>query len=142
MKKLLSLTVIYIFLNLLMLPAALAEEIIWKVTEVSAIPRQVGISAEYCQQFTPNFYIGSIEKLMQEGVKSRNGLSIKYRSINRHEQHGLYFTEIEILMSRRLEYPPPWFDTMYIHLQQLTANGPADGVWSTHRCKGRLIFQP
>lgn len=119
-----------------------AESAVWKVTFISAIPSRPDVPAEYCQRFSPDTYEAPIQKLEQEGVKAQNGILVKYRNIQTQQDSELFFTKIDVVISKQLDSAHSWYTRMFVHLQQLTGNGVADGVWSTRDCKGRLIVQP
>lgn len=122
--------------------AALSENSVWKVTFISAISSRPNVPAEFCQRFSPDIYEAPIQKMEQEGVKAQNGILVKYRNIQTQQENELFFTKIDAVISRQLDPDHSWYTRMFIHLQQLTGNGVADGVWSTRDCKGRLILQP
>ena len=125
------------------IPVAHAARGVWKFTAVSAIPSQPGITPEFCKEYSPDLLIAPINVLTQTGPPAKNGLMVKFQSVNSQSKNKLFFTDITADLSRKLPgNNRPWSDQMYIHLQQLQADGIADGVWSTRRCKGRLIAQP
>lgn len=123
-------------------PAALADHLTWKVTIISALPNRPDVPVNYCQQFSPDTYTGSAGQLAQEGIKAQNGMLVKYRTVQTQEQNNLFFTAIDATISKQLDPSHSWYTRFYIHLQQLTLHGVADGVWSTPDCKGRLVAQP
>ncbi len=122
-------------------PLAAANELIWKVTIISVLPSRANVPADYCLQFSPDVYAGSLTQLQQTGVKARNGVLIKYRTMQTQQENALFFTSIDAVISKQLDPSHSWYTRLHIHLQQLTMNGVADGVWSTLDCKGRLIAQ-
>lgn len=132
-----------IWLLLFIAPAiANAEEVVWKMTVISALPSRANVPANFCQQFTPDVYAGSLHQLEQQGSTARNGIKIKYRNLQVQQQNELFFTSIDAFISKQLDPDHSWYTRLYIHLQQLNPNGVADGVWSTPDCKGRLVAQP
>jgi hypothetical protein len=141
LKKKIYINTISIFL-LGLSPAAMAEQVVWKVTIISALPSRQDVPLNYCQQFSPDVYVGPDSKLQQEGVKAQNGMLVKYRTVQTQQQNQLFFTSIDAVISKQLDPSHSWYTRFYIHLQQLTLHGIADGVWSTLDCKGRLIAQP
>jgi hypothetical protein len=119
-----------------------ANSITWKVSIISAMPSRSSVPIEFCQQFSPDVYIGSFGQLQQGSVKAQNGMLVKYRNVHFNQDHELFFTEVDAVISKQLDPAHTWYNRWFIHLQQLTPNGVADGVWSTRDCKGRLIAEP
>lgn len=132
-----------LFLTSILLPlAASADNLIWKFTLISALPTRTDVPTDFCIRATPDTFIGSLALLQQSGISSQNGMLIKFRSLQVNSENGLFFTKINAQISRKLDANRTWYTTWYIHLQQLSRYGVADGVWSTVDCKGRLIAQP
>jgi hypothetical protein len=118
-----------------------AESGQWRVTIISAMPSRHNVPVEYCQQFTPNMYFGQTSAIQQAGVMAQNGILVKYRTVQTRQEDSLFFTAIQAVISKQLDAGHSWYTRWNVHLQQLTLDGPADGVWSTLDCKGRLIAQ-
>lgn len=120
----------------------LAQDFVWKVSIISAFPARSGIPSDFCLQFTPNNFAASLNQLQQNGVRADNNIVIRFRTFQPEMQNDLIFTQIEAVISKQLDSGHAWYTNMFIHLQQLSPYGVADGVWSTRECKGRLIVQP
>lgn len=123
-------------------PIACADDLVWKVAVISAIPSHPGVPAEFCREFVPDSFVASMTQLQQTGVQAQNGITIKYHNVQTQEQNQLYLTAIDAYISKKLDPEHSWYTRIYIYLQQLTLTGVADGVWSTADCKGRLIATP
>jgi hypothetical protein len=119
-----------------------ANDLVWKVSVISALPGRPGVPAEFCREFTPDSYAAPVTQLQQTGAQAQNGMTIKYRTVQTQEQNQLYLTAIDGMISKKLDPEHSWYTRFYIYLQQLTPAGVADGVWSTSDCKGRLIATP
>ena len=133
---------ILIFLLTPLTTAMAADNLVWKVTIISAIPSRPNVPADFCQRFSPDIYGASLNQLQQTGATAENGMLVKYQSVQTRQENELFFTGVNAVISKQLHPGQFWHTHFYIHLQQLTANGVADGVWSTLDCKGRLIAQP
>ncbi len=121
---------------------AAPDNIAWKFNLVSALPIRTDVPTQFCTQFSPDSFMGPLSLLQNSGTYSQNGMLIKFRSLQMNPENGLFFTKITAQISRKLNYNRTWYTPWFIHLQQLTRYGVADGVWSTADCKGRLIAQP
>lgn len=122
--------------------SAQANDLIWKVNIISVLPSRPNVPSEFCLQFSPDAFAGPLSQLQQEGVRANNGILIKFRTFQPQQLNGLFFTSIEAVISRQLNSGHAWYNRMFIHLQQLSPVGVADGVWSTPDCRGRLVAQP
>ncbi len=129
-------------LAILSLPYLAGAAPVWKFTLISAMPARVDIPAQFCLQFSPDNFTGPLNVLQQSGVNANNGVKIKFRSWRVDSENGLIFTKISAQIAKTLNPNRTWNAPWFIHLQQLTPFGIADGVWSTPECKGRLIAQP
>lgn len=121
---------------------AAADNLVWKFNIISAMPIRTDTPADFCTQFSPDNFTGALSLLQQSGTLAQNGMQIKFRSVRVDSENGLVFTKISAQISRKLNPYRTWYTSWFIHLQQLTRSGVADGVWSTPDCKGRLIAQP
>jgi hypothetical protein len=126
---------------LLPLPILAKAEPVWKFNIISALASRPDVPADFCLHFSPDNFLGTWSNLQQSGTLSQNGIRIKFRSFQSDPENGLIFTKIHAQIFRTINSNRTWYTNWYIHLQQLTRYGVADGVWSTPDCKGRLVAQ-
>jgi hypothetical protein len=130
-------------LALLSLPyMAMAATPVWKFTLISALPIQRDTPSQFCLQISPDNFMGPLNILQRSGVIANNGMKVKFRSWQVNSENGLIFTKINAQISKIVNPNRTWYTPFFIHMQQLTPFGVADGVWSTPECKGRLVAQP
>lgn len=132
-----KLTLSTILIGVSAVALAANKPIIWKASFHDVMPNRAGVTQAYCRSHSPNVFKTTVKQIMTTGVKSANGVMVKYKDYNVDKAHGLYFIQVDAVMSGKF-HGKPWSEKMYLHEQKLTPNGLTDVVWSSPSCKGKF----
>jgi len=113
------------------------KPVIWRASFHDVMPNRTDVTKTYCRSHSPDVFQTTIKQITTTGVKSHNGVMVKYKDYNVDKEHGLYFIQVDAIMWGK-SHGKPWSEDMYLHEQKLTPNGLTDVVWSTRNCKGKF----
>lgn len=136
-----------LFLTLLIFKqscAIAAPTVIWTAVFDHIIPRSSDISQDYCLQHSPTVLVTTVKQILsKDGVKSLNGIHVKYNSYQSTKKDGLLFNVVNATLSGVDEHGK-WSAPMKMYQQTLSEQdqGKTWVVWSTPHCKGTFIGTP
>ncbi|MBA2656701.1 MAG: hypothetical protein H0U70_06900 [Tatlockia sp.] len=124
--------------------AIAAKTVIWTAVFDNMVPRSEKISMKFCLDHTPTVLITSVDQVLSKnGVKTVNGLRVKYNSYTSTKKDGLLFNVVHATVSGKDEHGE-WSAPMKMYQQTLSESdqGKTWVVWSTPQCKGTFIGVP
>ena len=115
--------------------------VLWDVKYHDITSARKGISDAYCRSHSPDNLRGTVAQFMNEGVKAKGGVTVKYKSYDESEKNGLYFATVDAVFSG-FYAGKPWQIETWMQEQKVTPNGRTDVVWSNNDCKGKFTGAP
>ncbi|MBA2652862.1 MAG: hypothetical protein H0U73_11420 [Tatlockia sp.] len=140
MNKILVFIIILLFNTI----ASAANTVIWTAVFNNIVPRSEKVRMQYCLDHTPTVMVTSVEQVLSKnGVKTLNGLRVKYNSYKSSKKDGLLFNVVNATISGKDENGE-WSVPMKMYQQTLSESdqGKTWVVWSTPQCKGTFIGVP
>jgi len=119
-------------------------KVIWTAVFGNVTPRNENVSKAYCLLHTPTVMVTTIEQITsKKGVKTLNGLYVKYLSYKNEKKDGLLFNIVDATVSGH-DVAGDWTIPMKLYEQTLSEEdqGVTWTVWSTKDCKGTFLGTP
>jgi len=116
----------------------------WTAVFSNITPRSAEVSQAYCDSHSTTVMVTTIDEITSEkGVKTLNGLYVKYNSYDHEIKDGLLFNIVDAQISG-VDEKGPWTLPMKLYEQTLSEedHGVTWTVWSTPKCKGTFIGTP
>lgn|GEM_PF-60228 len=116
----------------------------WTAVFDNIQPRDSDVTQQYCISHTPTVMVTTIDQITsQSGVKTLNGLTVKYHNYSSDIKDGLLFITVNANVSG-VDEQGPWSQKMKLFEQSLSEEdeGVTWAVWSTASCKGSFIGTP
>lgn len=120
------------------------NQVIWTAVFSDVQPRTSNISYEFCLAHSPTVMVTTVSQVLsKKGVKSLNGIVVKYLSYKSHKKDGILFNTINAVVSGK-DSKGNWSSPMKMYQQTLSEKdqGKTWVVWSTPKCKGSFIGTP
>jgi hypothetical protein len=139
MKKMLIFIVIFAFSSI-----ASAKTVTWTAVFDNVVPRSEKVTVQYCLDHTPTVMVTTVDQVLsKDGVKTLNGLRVKYNSYNSSKKDGLLFNIVNATISGK-DKNGEWSVPIKMYQQTLSESdqGKTWVVWSTPECKGTFIGVP
>lgn len=121
-----------------------SPSVIWTAVFDDVTPRSPDVTLQYCFEHTPTVMVTTVDQVLsKEGVKTLNGLRVKYNSYNSTKKDGLLFNVVNATISGQ-DKNGAWSTPMKMYQQTLSESdqGKTWVVWSTPKCKGTFIGTP
>lgn len=123
---------------------AAGSKVIWTAVFGNIMPRNAHTSQEYCIAHTPTVMVTTIDEITsKQGVKTLNGLYVKYLSYSHEKKNGLLFNNVNATITGH-DASGTWVIPMKLYEQTLSEEdqGETWTVWSTKDCKGTFLGTP
>lgn len=124
--------------------ASASKTIIWTAVFDNVTPRSAEVTLNYCLDHTPTVMVTTVSQILsKQGVKTLNGLHVKYNSYTSTPKDGLLFNVVNATISGK-DQNGAWSTPMKMYQQTLSEldQGKTWVVWSTPKCKGTFIGTP
>lgn len=124
--------------------ASAAQTVTWTAVFDNVVPRSDKVTVQYCLDHTPTVMVTTVDQVLsKDGVKTLNGLRVKYNSYKSTKKDGLLFNIVHATISGK-EKNREWSVPMIMYQQTLSEldQGKTWVVWSTPECKGSFIGVP
>jgi hypothetical protein len=136
---------IFIFMMTLALSSiACAKTITWTAVFDDIVPRSEKVTLQYCLDHTPTVMVTTVDEVLsKKGVKTLNGLKVKYNSYTSTKKDGLLFNIVNATISGK-DKNGEWSTPIKMYQQTLSEldQGKTWVIWSTPECKGTFIGIP
>ncbi|WP_238584384.1 hypothetical protein [Legionella gratiana] len=124
--------------------ASASKSVIWTAVFDNITPRSEDVTLQYCLKHTPTVMVTTVDQVLsKEGIKTLNGLRVKYNSYNSTKKDGLLFNVVNATISGK-DSNGEWSTPIKMYQQTLSEldQGKTWVVWSTPKCKGTFIGTP
>lgn len=123
--------------------AASKPKVIWTAVFSDIQPITAKKSIAYCKAHTPSVIVTTIKQITSDkGIRSLNGVNIRYLSYNTITKQNLYFNIVNARVSGKTKSGKTWSQPMKLYEQTLSPVGVTYTVWSTPHCKGTFLGTP
>ena len=114
----------------------------WTMVFQNTKPVSEKISQKYCDDHIPSVLVTTVNQITSKnGIKSLNGINVRYTSYKSANKDNLYFNVANALLEGS-DNNTKWAQKLKIYEQTLDGVGTTYAVWSTANCKGSLTEYP
>lgn len=121
-----------------------AQTVTWTAVFENTVPRTEKVNLQYCLEHTPTVMVTTVTQVLSKnGVKTLNGLHVKYNSYKSSKKDSLLFNVVDATISGK-DNNGKWSVPMKMYQATLSESdeGKTWVVWSTPDCKGTFIGVP